>query len=161
MANHKEGLLPRGSEQQARRAEVSIRHDDIVGFDDVDDLIGKRALLCVPVLAGDHVGHEHRRWVQEDDRVSRQRTSDTSMKNLKPALGGRKMITVQNSNTVVWDQIRQPASHRSDNRCETICGMFDQRARDWVSTPLSLSYNAVRDTGKVPNTAWNAALTVG
>jgi len=41
MANHKEGLLPRGSEQQARRAEVSIRHDDIVGFDDVDDLIGK------------------------------------------------------------------------------------------------------------------------
>ena len=68
----KRAAPPGDAEEEAGRAEVAVGDPDLAGPDRLQDLIQQRPLLGVAVLAGEHVGDQHRLRVEHDQGLARQ-----------------------------------------------------------------------------------------
>jgi hypothetical protein len=129
MADRKEASR-RDSEEQGRRAEVSVGDPDIVRFDKGENLRRERSFLCVSVFTRDHVGREHQRRIQHDQRVSWKRTRNTSAEHAQSTFRGAEVIAVDDPHPVVCNECRQLPARRCDHGRKASRRVADQRTGD-------------------------------
>ena len=112
LTNHEESLAACDPEQETGRAEVAVVDPDVLGTDDLQDLAQQRPLLCMAVLAEDHVGDEHQARVEHDQRLTRQGPGADRAQLLDAVLRGSEMISVKNLDAIARQQWggRRPSS---------------------------------------------------
>jgi hypothetical protein len=138
LAGHEKRLAGTDPEQESGRAKIAVIDPHVPRLHRLQHLRQQRSFLGVRVLVRENVNHQLPPWVQNHQRVARQRGCIHGTQHLQPPLGSSHMVAVQNQHIVSRQRIVQRPARFFKNAFHARSRLPHQGLRDAGFDPLKL-----------------------
>ena len=139
---------PGNSEHDPGRAKIPIGDHALATQHGLDNLLGQRTLLGVPVFAGNHVANQIPLGIVEHQRLSRQSRRSVPTQPQEPMICARQVIAIQDPQAKSRQQRRRTNAHGFERRAKFGLAMTDQGRRDRQFQMFQLVVHGLPGHGK-------------